>query len=213
MDVTKAPAPDIPAARAAEQRGSERDPAPDMPNVPSTADRVEIQPLDPAAALQILAAEVRAHLGLPPDTGPLPGPTQAAQALIRLLLDAADAPPPGEDLPVEAPVAATPPMSAVPPAEAAVLAGMDQALDVIGGWRGIERTSQEAAIATRALVIRLLSDVPPSPLWLRPEWSSLAPRIEKYWRRRRIRRGLTDPDPRAGDHPTEDAKRDAGGDE
>jgi hypothetical protein len=32
-------------------------------------------------------------------------------------------------------------------------------------------------------------------MWLRPEWLGLAPRIERFWRRRRLtRRGLADPD-------------------
>jgi len=53
----------------------------------------------------------------------------------------------------------------------------------------------DVARDTRAVVLAAFQDDPPNPLWLRPEWLGLAPRMERYWRRRRYaRRGLSDPD-------------------
>jgi hypothetical protein len=49
------------------------------------------------------------------------------------------------------------------------------------------------------LVVSVFGEEPQNPIWLRPEWAGLAPRFERFWRRRCLaRRRLTDPDYSSG---------------
>jgi hypothetical protein len=53
----------------------------------------------------------------------------------------------------------------------------------------------DAVKETRVLFFSALGDEPQNPLWLRPEWVGLGPRLHRFWRRRRnARRRLIDPD-------------------
>ena len=199
MDVTKAPLLDPNMTRTgstpAPQQGAG---SPIFAPLAPPQDRIDIQPLDLVAALQILIAEVRTELVLPvdawqPQNPPQPQnptqtaqhPTQTAQLIIHLLLEAVrdDAGDPARW------------SAASTRIDAVLQSALDRAVEVVAAWRNVPHAVVDAARETRALVAAQLSDEPPSPLWLRPEWLRLAPRIQRYWRRRRLaRRGLTDPD-------------------
>jgi len=189
MDVTKAPPLDPtaglpPTGGPTLQRSTLSASATDIAPL---VDQVHIQPLDVAAALQILIAEVRAGLGLPGDAAVGSGPTQTAQVLIRMFLHAlpADADNPSTWIAESARL------------DRVIQSALDRAVDAVAVWRNVPQSVVDVAKETRALVASLLSDAPPSPIWFRPEWLGLAPTIERYWRRRRLlRRGLTDPDMR-----------------
>jgi hypothetical protein len=194
MDVTKAPPLD-PSANVATKAGptSQQSAASPFPgNIVPLADRVDIQPLDLAAALQILIAEVRADLELPAEGLMVPGlmmqsPAQASHVLIQMLLQAVpeDASRPAVWIAVSTRV------------ELAFQSAIDRAVAAVAAWREVPQSVLDAAKETRAMVVRQLNDEALSPIWLRPEWLGLAPRIERFWRRRRLaRRGLTDPDSR-----------------
>ncbi len=166
------------------------------------ADRVDIGPLHLAAALRILLSEVRVEFGLPPasvqDSLAVPplaqtqaptSPTQAVQQLLHLLLRALPADDPPDD---PAPLAWA---AATLRAQATLQLAVDRAVEAVGAWRDVPATVVDAAKETRTLMIVLLNDEPPSPLWFRPEWLELAPRVQWYWRRRRrARRAFSDPD-------------------
>jgi hypothetical protein len=84
---------------------------------------------------------------------------------------------------------------ALPQVEAALQAGVQRAFDVVNGWRDVSPVVLEATQASAKLALQVLSDEPQNPLWLRPEWLAMAPRLARFWRRRRkLRRRLTDPD-------------------
>ena len=178
-----------PTAPAAE--GGPRSPA----NAPPAADRADIRPLDIAAALQILLAEVRAAfeslaLALGQDaSGTLNSPPQAARALLQMLLGA---------MPEEN--ASMPAWNQVRmQAETALQTGLDRGIEAIIAWRDVPASVVDAAKETRSLFFSTLGDDVQNPAWLRPEWAGLAPRFERFWRRRRLARGhLTDPDYSAG---------------
>src|ERR1700675_1200523 len=87
MDVTKAPPP-APTAGFAPTDGPtpQRSTGSTASAIAPPADQVYIQPLDAAAALQILIAEVRADLGLPGDAAAGASPAQTAGVLIRVFL-------------------------------------------------------------------------------------------------------------------------------
>lgn len=216
MDVNKSPPLDsIPAAplvggaasggtgsRAAISAGAAANVAPsalattDMAAASPVADRLDIQPLDPGAALQILLAEVRAALDVPLDAAlprealTLQSPGQAAQVLIRLWLAS-------PDIAGSTPLVGTTPLWAAAAAslELNFRSAIDAAVDVVTGWRDVPPGAVDAARDARSLTLSLLSDDPPSALWLRPEWLGLARPMERFWRRRRrARRGFTDPD-------------------
>lgn len=179
-------------------------------------EQVRIHPLDLAGAMQILIAEVRAELplpgGMPALSGEMPGPlpvagspgvpgslpvagalgreplpaAEVSQILVRLFLQALPAP---ETLEPAAWLAH------VMDVELAVPAALDRAMEAVSGWRDVPSAVVEAAGETRDAVVAALTADPPNPLWLRPEWLGLAPRMERYWRRRkRARRWLSDPD-------------------
>ncbi|HEX3950703.1 MAG TPA: hypothetical protein VHW95_12680 [Steroidobacteraceae bacterium] len=183
-------------------------------------DRADIRPLDIPAALQILLAEVRASFEsrailIGGDAGAgAENPAQAARALLQWVLQAL--PDESATMPVSGPPAsgaaqlnaaqlnaaqlnAAQLNAALVRAEAALQAGLDRAISAIAAWRDVPASVVDAAKDTRALVFAVLGDDPRNPLWLRPEWIGLAPRFERFWRRRRLaRRRLTDPDDSAG---------------
>jgi hypothetical protein len=185
MDVTKTPPPDSAASRTTTppEQGAQSA----RPSV-SVADRADIRPLDIQAALQILISEVRAALDLPAgfSSGVVPdSPVQAAQELVRMVL---------QSMPDEAPdVSAW--TQALARLETALPASLASAITAINAWRDVPAAVVDAAKETRALVFSVLGDEPQNPLWLRPEWVGMAPRLERFWRRRRLaRRRLMDPD-------------------
>jgi hypothetical protein len=157
----------------------------------AAADRADIRPLDVQAALQIILAEVRASfeltaLSLEPDVNdPTDSPPQAARAALQLFLQA---------IPAEAP--SMPAWTAaVAQAEDSLQAGLDRGSAAVAAWRGVSTLVVDAAKETHALVFSALSDDAQNPAWLRPEWAGLAPRLERFRRRKRLaRRRLTDPD-------------------
>jgi hypothetical protein len=197
MEVSKLPPADVPSARAGTATLTEQGSQSPASIVPM-ADRADIRPLDVSAALQILLAEVRAALDLTLDATLTQGaitqgsqgalaqsPVQAARELVDLFLkelpeDATDAP------------AWT---AALVQVETAMLSSMERAIDVVAVWRDVPPAVVDAAKETRALFFAVLGDEPQNPLWLRPEWMGLGPRLQRFWRRRRnMRRRLTDPD-------------------
>ncbi len=175
------------------------------------ADPVHIHPLDVPGAMQIVIAEVRAELtlpgaALPPPgaaahgggprlepllvaTGGVPEEPMAAmtpQTVVQLLLQAL---PPPEMLEPQVWLAAATEL------EGRVQVALDRAVAATTAWRDVPAAVVEGVRDTRAVVVAALGDDPPNPLWLRPEWLGLAPRMERYWRRRRrARRALRDPD-------------------
>jgi len=203
MDVTKMPAPGTGSARAP---ASAPDPGaqPSARTAPS-ADHADIRPLDIPAALQILLAEVRASFELQAiemggDTGGagIESETQAARALLQMVLQALPdetASSPEWNAPGNAPAWS----AAMMRVDAALQAGLDRAIGAVTAWRDVPASVVDAAKQTRTLVFAILGDDPQNPIWLRPEWAGLAPRFERFWRRRRfVRRHLADPDYSSG---------------
>ncbi|HTD74678.1 MAG TPA: hypothetical protein VK652_14200 [Steroidobacteraceae bacterium] len=203
MDVTKMPAPGTGSASApssAPEQGAQP-PA----RTAAIADRADIRPLDIPAALQILLAEVRASFELQAivmgnDAGGAgaESETQAARALLQMVLQA---------LPDEtasspewnAPGNAAAWSAAMMRVDAALQEGFDRAISAVAAWRDVPASVVDAAQQTRTLVFAILGDDPQNPIWLRPEWAGLAPRFERFWRRRRfVRRRLADPDYSSG---------------
>ena len=195
MDVTKLPPPgtaDVrPPATSAGQLSSQT-----LAKPAALGDRADIRPLDVPAALQILLGEVRAALEqqllLAFDQQPAAGegsvspdnPAQAARILVQTAV---------QSLPDEPDVAAW--TAALSRVESALQIGIERAIDAVSAWRDVPGAVIDATKETRALVFAILGDDPQNPLWLRPEWAGFAPRLERFWRRRRIaRRRLTDPD-------------------
>jgi hypothetical protein len=221
MDVTKAPPldPTINRPGAAAPTSQQSDASPSSRPAAALADKLEIQPLDVAAALQIMAAEIRSALELPAESLLMQSPAQTSRAMIQLFLDAMQEGAPR--LPEEMPAApqggyAMPENARSLPAwgalsariELAFQSAMDRAVEAVAAWRDAPQFVVDAAKETRTLIVSQLAEQPVSPLWLRPEWLGLAPKVQRYWRRRRVaRRGLTDPDSRP---PREADDRDAG---
>jgi len=207
MEVSKVPQADLPMSRAGTAAGTGTSTGAattsDMESssaAMSVVDDADIRPLDLAAAMQILLAEVRAGLDaflespVMQSSGPqnpvaqnpmAQSPIQAAHELVDMFLralpeDASDAP------------AWT---AALIQVETAAQSGMERAVSVVAAWRDIPLPVVDAAKETRALFFSALGDEPQNPLWLRPEWMGLAPQFRRFWRRRRnARRRLTDPD-------------------
>ena len=189
MDV-KLPPPLASAARASTASAPDfgsRPPA----GVAAALDRADIRPLDVPAALQILLAEVRASfeltaLDLQTETGILAdSPPQTARAVLQVFLQA---------LPQDT-AGATSWSAALAQAETVLQQGLDRGIAAITGWNEVPAMVVDAAKQTHALIFSALADDPHNPIWLRPEWAGLAPRLERFWRRRRLaRRQLTDPD-------------------
>jgi hypothetical protein len=203
MDVTKVPAPGTGNAGAP---SSAPEPGAQPPaRTAAIADRADIRPLDIPAALQILLAEVRASFELQAivmagDTGGagVENETQAARALLQMVLHAL--PDETQSLPEwNAPGNAPAWSAAMMRVDAALQAGLDRAISAVTAWRDVPASVVDAAKQTRTLVFAILGDDPQNPIWLRPEWAGLAPRFERFWRRRRlVRRHLADPDYSSG---------------
>jgi hypothetical protein len=189
MDVTKLPAQSAAAIRTPTTSPAELG-SQSTPDVAAIADRADIRPLDIPAALQILLAEVRASLDLEAvlmsgeGSAVLSTPPQAARLLVEMAV---------QSLPDTADVATW--TAALVHLETALPIGLERAIDAVSAWRDVPLIVVDATTETRALVSSILGDDPQNPIWLRPEWAGLAPRFERFWRRRRIaRRRLTDPD-------------------
>jgi hypothetical protein len=204
MDVTKMPA----APTAAAARTPTAPPAEQGPQSPANsepiADRADIRPLDIPAALQILLAEVRASFELEAvatgqDANEAANtPPQAARALLQMVLSAM----PDESASMPAWNAA------LARVETALQTGLDRGIDAVSVWRDVPPIVTDASREVRALVFSALADEPQNPAWLRPEWAGLAPRFERFWRRRRLaRRLLTDPDYSSGNLDDDSAPR------
>jgi hypothetical protein len=196
MDVTKMPAPAAAAPRTATAPPAEQGPQ-SPANAAPIADRADIRPLDIPAALQILLAEVRAAfelqaLAMGQDaTAAATSPPQAARVLLQMALSAI---PDESAMPDEN--ASIPQWNAVlARVEAALQTGLDRGIDAVSAWRDVPPIVVDASTEVRALVLSTLGDDAQNPAWLRPEWAGLAPRFERFWRRRRkARRQLIDPD-------------------
>jgi hypothetical protein len=197
MEIPKVLPAEAPAARAgtatATEQGSQT-----PPNVAPPTDLVDIRPLDIPAALQILLAEARVALDLALQAAIVPGrantpapaiftasPVQAARALVEMFLQAV--PVDAQDPPVWEAILAR--------VETAFQSSVDGAVNAVAAWRDVPAVVTAAATETRQLVFSVLAGDSQNPVWLRPEWAGFAPRIQRFWRRRRqVRRRLTDPD-------------------
>jgi hypothetical protein len=190
MDVTKMPAPADAAARAPTAPPAEQG-AQSPASAAPIPDRADIRPLEVPAALQILLAEVRsAFESLAVAMGEeanevVNSPPQAARALLQMVLRA---------VPEE--TASMPAWNAeLARVETALQTALDRGIDAITVWRDVPSPVVDAAREARSLVFSALGDDPQNPAWLRPEWAGLAPKFERFWRRRRLaRRRFTDPD-------------------
>jgi hypothetical protein len=186
MDVTKAPPFDPAAGGAAAGPASQQSAAPGSTKLTPPADRVDIQVLDTAAALQILIAEVRADLGWSAEASTMQSPAQASLLVVQMFLQAV--PDPDADIPDWAAAAAA--------VEITLRAAMDRAVEVVERWHDVPQTAVDAVRESRAFAANQLSEDASNPLALRPEWLALLPRLQAFRRRRRLaRRGLLDPDP------------------
>ena len=185
----------MPAPAGAAARTPTAPPAEQGPQSPANAapiaDRADIRPLDVPAALQILLAEVRSAFELlavargEEANEVVNSPPQAARALLQMVLRA---------VPEE--TASMPAWNAeLARLETVLQTALDRGIDAITVWRDVSPIVVDAAQEARVLVFSALCDDPQNPAWLRPEWVGLAPKFERFWRRRRLaRRRLTDPD-------------------
>jgi hypothetical protein len=159
------------------------------------ADRADIRPLSISTALQILITEVLDQWSLPPPPSPSqpPSPTDspgdAAMSLVQTFMQSL----PASDMDANRFLAAYDTLLV------GLERGIEQALGVVGAWRGAPREALDALGETRSMVFSVLGDEAPNPSlapWLmRAEWLEFAPRIELLRRRRRwARRVLLDPD-------------------
>ena len=183
----------------------------------AVVDRVDIGPLSLPGALQILIAEGREALAaelpvlpLPPSGSPMPqSPEPAAYRLVELYLQAVS-------VDEEAVPEARDWLARLARVDASTDAGFERALQVVSAWREVTPavigSLQEArgmmasvlatdeASASQADMGGLANGLrdPFNPAWLlRPEWSRLAPRLDRWRRlRRKMRRSALDPDAR-----------------
>ena len=200
MPAPAAAGPSPPTAPPAEQ-------GPQSPaNAAPIADRADIRPLDISAALQILLAEVRAAFELQAvvmgqDAGAnevLTSPPQAARVLLQVVLNSM--PDESASIPVWNAMLAR--------VETALQTGLDRGIAAVTVWRDVPPIVVDASKEVRTLVFSTLGDDPQNPAWLRPEWVGLAPKFERFWRRRRLaRRLLTDPDYSSGNLDDDSAPR------
>jgi hypothetical protein len=203
MDVTKVPGPGTGSAAtppSVPEQGAQP-PA----RTATIADRADIRPLDIRAALQILLAEVRASfelqaiaMGGEPSGAGAESEAQTARVLLQMVLRSLpDESPSSPEWNASGNVQAW--SAAQMRVDAALQAGLDRGLSAVAAWREVPAGVVDAAKETRALVFAILGDDPQNPIWLRPDWAGLAPRFERFWRRRRfVRRRLTDPDYSSG---------------
>jgi len=157
--------------------------------------------------------ELRPELPLPPELPLAPGPRAAPRlpaadlALLETLIEVVSEPTPATTpqtvvqlllQAMPAPEAHEPAawLTAANQAEAAMQVALDSAVSAVAAWRDVPAAVVEGAKDVRDVVVAAVTDDPPNPLWVRPEWVGLAPAMQRYWRRRRVaRRRLTDPAP------------------
>jgi hypothetical protein len=181
---------------------SDSQPENSLAAAPVALDRTDIRPLDLPGALQILIAEVRAELtgvlfqatdlSTPANAGASNAPADAVLPAARDILESVLNSLPQSSLEVAVW------SEALPAVDAAVASGLARAASIIETWREVPGPVVSAAQGLRTLVSNALSDEPLNPIWLRPEWLNLAPRLMRLRRRRKfLQRRLTDPDHRA----------------
>jgi hypothetical protein len=184
----------------------------DLEQTPPAADQADIRPLDVPGGLQILIAETRAAFQEIADFAAAPGPQafgtavdpapanslQAARQIVELVL---------QSLPesIQDPAVWT---MALLRAETALETGLQQSVGTVANWREVPDVVVDSVAQSSALVLQALSEEMPNPLLLRPEWVGLAPRLQRFSRRRRAaRRRLTDPDHWQGSLDDEEQQR------
>jgi len=184
----------------------------DLEQMPPASDQADIRPLDVPGGLQILIAETRAAFQEIAEFVAAPAPQtlgsnvdaapgyslQAARQIVELVL---------QSLPenIENPAVWT---TALLRAESALEAGLQQSVSTVANWREVPDAVVDSVAQSAALVLQALSEEMPNPLWLRPEWVGLAPRLQRFSRRRRAaRRRLTDPDHWQGSLDDEEQQR------
>ncbi len=195
-----------------------------LANIPDVAQSAVATPTVPQEALAAIEKTPADLAGIPadlpraamvlelpaegsiPSLTPAPAPSlvQAAPLLMQLFLRALpEASPSPSPSPAAWLIAAT-------RIQASLELALDKAVEAVAAWRDVPAAAVEGAVATRAAVLAALADDPQNPLWLRPEWVGLGPRMEWFWRRHRFaRRALSDPDlyphwPLEGDERRED---------
>lgn len=176
----------------------------DLEEAAAASDPPDIRPLDIAGGLQILLVETRAAFqqitgfALPASPGLAASPgfgaaggnlatnaLQTARQIVDLLL---------QSLPEDVGDAAVW-TSALVRTESALQSGLQQAVTTVSTWRDVPAVVVDTVAQSATLVMQALSEEMPNPLWLRPEWVGLAPRLQRFVRRRcAARRRLTDPD-------------------
>jgi hypothetical protein len=219
MHVPKMPPPIVAADRAAKPPNKEQLPVAELLAIEeqtlqalakavAAGDRVDIRPLNIPPALQILLAEIRSSFDFLPDLlasagGVAPESlTQTSHQIVELVL---------QSVPDDASDAAAW-TAALIRAETSLQIGLQRAIDTVSAWRDVSPAVMDAVKESVNLVLLVLSDEQPNPLWLRPEWLGLAPRLERFRRRRRAvrqaaRRRLTDPDYSTGSLDDYDEQR------
>jgi hypothetical protein len=192
-----------PAVASTPERGTQ---APD--GAAPAPDRADIKPLDVTAALQILIAEVReSFVSLLIEAAGSPAASTTGSAAVAVTVGAwppanVDTPSSAARVVVEMMLQAMPETAdeaawseALSRAEAALQSGVQRAVEVVSGWRDVPPVVVQMTRESVGLAQQVLGDDPQNPLWLRPEWLTMTPRLALFWRRRRIlRRRLTDPD-------------------
>jgi hypothetical protein len=164
----------------------------DLEQTPPASDQADIRPLDVPGGLQILIAETRAAFQEIADFAAAPAPqtlstsvdatpgnsSQAARQIVELVL---------QSLPenIENPDVWT---TALLRAESALETGLQQSVSTVANWREVPDAVVDSVAQSGALVLQALSEEMPNPLWLRPEWVGLAPRLQRFARRRRAAR-------------------------
>jgi hypothetical protein len=201
MDVSKLPPSGLPANQPEMPLNKERFTS--EPAVPAS-DKADIRGLDITGGLQIFLAETRAAFELTAESfgaaGDVfaPTPVQAARQIVEWVL---------QSLPDDAGDAAVW-TAALTRAESALQLGIQQGQSTVSNWRDVPDAVVDAVKQSGSLVLQVLGDDRPNSLWLRPEWVGLAPRLERFWRRRRAwRRRLTDPDHWRGNLDDHDEQR------
>jgi hypothetical protein len=113
------------------------------------------------------------------------GPAQSVRELVEMLLQV---------LPADASDAAAW-TAALLRVEASMRSSIERAIDIVSQWHDVPPAVVDAVKEARTMFFSALADDAPNPLWLRPEWLGLAPRVHRFRRRRRnARRRLIDPD-------------------
>lgn len=164
-------------------------------NSPATAaqmlDQADIRSLDVPAALQILLFEVADACGLARPLQTAQSPDQVAGIIVDAYLQ--NLPP--DDPSERADHADLAWQSAVEQAQIALQTGIDRALAAVGAWRAVSPDVIASLAEARGMINATLGEESGPLFLLRPEWLGLAPRIERFRRRRRaVRRRLQDPD-------------------